>query len=539
MKHVGSGDPALAPNCSAVSAMPVAEPVSAPLRRRYSLRLSLLSLVLVCVLPSVIVAGNLVISNYQLQRQQVYSNTVLLARKIAADVDRELSRVESGLRVLSTSAELAVGDLAAFHRRASDAVKSQAGRNYSLTDREGQHLLDTLVAFGDPLPPAATPAQSKQVFEIGTPVFSDLFVVPVTNKLSIMVGVPVYRGKTVTYSLNITMSPDRVGDILQQQKLPEGWSARILDGSGTVVAISPQAELVGQKTMEPLIRSTTTREEGSLESLNNEGVPIVTSFSRSAVADWSTAVSTPKAVLDTELYRLLTWTVMGTVAALAVGLWLASHLAGRVVSSVRGLNDAALELCCGRPVELPKVQIMEADAVGIAIVQASEIMGQVRHRAYHDVLTGLPNRILFDELVRHQYSLAVRNQGKLAILALDLDGFKQVNDQQGHAAGDRVLRIAAERMLHAIRSSDTAARVGGDEFLILLCDDDEARAMQTAERLVASLSVPYPNVGAPVSASIGVAVYPQSGDTIEDLIESADGALYRAKHAGKKRAALA
>ena len=495
--------------------------------------------VFVCILPAVLVATHLVLSNYQLQQQQVHSNTILLARQLAAEVGRELSRIESGLRVLATSSDLAAGNLASFHHRASDAIKSQIAYNYLLTDRTGRQLMNTLVPFGQALPSTGTPQQLERVFVEGVPVITDLFIGPVTNKFAIAIGVPVFRGNEVEYSLNIGLSPEAVARILNRTALPDGWVAKILDSSGTILAHSSRAEqAVGQKAMAPLLERLLRDQDGSLEDISRDGVPVVTSFCRSSIGNWSVAISAPKAILETDLYRQIALVVTEMVGALAIGVWLALRLAGRVLTSVRDLNNAARALCNGEPVTLPGIQIKEADAVGLAIIQASEIMGQVRHRAYHDVLTGLANRSLFEELLQHQFSLVERNKGKLAILALDLDGFKAVNDQQGHAMGDEVLRLAAQRMVHAVRASDTVARVGGDEFLIMLCDDEQDGAMQMAERLVASLSLPYPEVTTAVSASIGVAVYPQGGKTIETLIENADQALYRAKRTGKKRAAI-
>ena len=123
------------------------------------------------------------------------------------------------------------------------------------------------------------------------------------------------------------------------------------------------------------------------------------------------------------------------------------------------------------------------------------------------------------------------------MLAIDLDEFKAVNDQQGHAAGDTVLRIAAERITGTVRASDVPARMGGDEFSVLLTDADRDDAVQTAERLVAALSQPYPDIKIAVSASVGIAVY-QAEENRVDLLDAADRALYQAKGAGKKRAVL-
>jgi len=496
-------------------------------------------LIIACVLPAAIVSASLVYANYRLQREQIYRSTVLLARQIASDMDRELAGVESGLRVLATSPDLAAGDLNSFHQRAREAIKSQIVRNYLLTDREGRQILNTLLPFGTRLPTTGTPVALRRVFESGIPVLTDLFVGPVSHKLVIAMGVPVVRGDTIVYSLNIGLEPDRIAQILSRQSLPDEWVAAVLDGSGTFVARSREAQrFLGQKAVPSVLQYLATNRDGSLETFTIDGIPVVSSFSRSSISNWSVGVAAPKAALEAELYRWIRWVLAGTVFAFGLGLWLATRLAGRVTSSVRGLNDAALALGRGMRIELPAIQLKEADAVGEAIVEASRVMAQVDHLAHHDALTGLCNRVLFDQLLSHQMAAAERSKGSLAILVVDLDDFKSVNDQEGHAAGDRVLKVAAERIMKVIRTSDAAARMGGDEFSIFLSDADLDGALHTAERLLAALSEAYPGVLSVVSASVGIALFPQSGTTAAALLASADRALYRAKKSGKQCATI-
>jgi diguanylate cyclase (GGDEF)-like protein len=166
-------------------------------------------------------------------------------------------------------------------------------------------------------------------------------------------------------------------------------------------------------------------------------------------------------------------------------------------------------------------------------------MKKARFFAHHDALTELPNRLLFDEVGERNLATAQRSGQPLALLALDLDGFKAVNDTLGHAAGDRVLKEVARRLLAAIRASDIAARIGGDEFFVLLAGMHRESAMEIAERLVSLLSQPYPDIDLPVSASVGVAMYPEHGESLPLLAASADSALYTAKDAGRRRAVLA
>jgi len=163
----------------------------------------------------------------------------------------------------------------------------------------------------------------------------------------------------------------------------------------------------------------------------------------------------------------------------------------------------------------------------------------VKFLAQHDALTELPNRLLFDEVAEHDLAFAARRGQTVALLAVDLDGFKSVNDTHGHAAGDAVLKTVAQRIQEVIRASDIVARIGGDEFIIMLTDVNQESALETAERSIALLSMPYADCLVSVSASVGVALYPECGDTLKTLTSAADQAMYPAKHSGKQRVLLA
>ncbi len=166
--------------------------------------------------------------------------------------------------------------------------------------------------------------------------------------------------------------------------------------------------------------------------------------------------------------------------------------------------------------------------------KASE--ARIAHLALHDPLTDLPNRRLFMELASKAISHAERMRQRFAVLTIDLDGFKFVNDMHGHAAGDEVLKTVAARMTATIRDADVFARFGGDEFCILQSMAAQpAQSMTLAERLLDALSMPIRLADAEVavSASIGVALYPDDGFTADELLRNADTAMYRAKADGK------
>jgi len=161
---------------------------------------------------------------------------------------------------------------------------------------------------------------------------------------------------------------------------------------------------------------------------------------------------------------------------------------------------------------------------------------RVVHMAHHDALTGLPNRTLFADRVGQAIARAHRRDGKIAVLFLDLDRFKNVNDSLGHAIGDLLLTAVAERLTHCLRDEDTAARLGGDEFIISLPDvADAGEAARVAARILAELAKPFTIADHQLHAdgSIGIALYPADGDSAETLMRNADTAMYHAKESGR------
>ena len=162
---------------------------------------------------------------------------------------------------------------------------------------------------------------------------------------------------------------------------------------------------------------------------------------------------------------------------------------------------------------------------------------RIEQLAHYDVLTGLPNRVLLIDRLEQEVARARRNERGFALLMFDLDGFKQVNDQWGHAAGDRVLAMVGERARASVRASDTVGRLGGDEFLAILPEASREGAVQVAEKLREAIAQPYPLAEgkALLGASVGISFYGEHGDNAELLQRAADGALYEAKRRGKNR----
>ncbi|WP_295640668.1 diguanylate cyclase [uncultured Methylibium sp.] len=175
-------------------------------------------------------------------------------------------------------------------------------------------------------------------------------------------------------------------------------------------------------------------------------------------------------------------------------------------------------------------------ALAIDITERKRAEETIRHLAHHDPLTGLPNRSLLADRLDVALRRAQRNGERVAVMALDLDHFKRINDTLGHAAGDRLLQAVAERLLASVRPSDTVARMGGDEFVVLL---DGIRGSADIEPIASAIlqRMAQPVVDGPnellVTTSLGVAVYPDSAATAAVLLEQADAAMYEAKSAGR------
>jgi diguanylate cyclase (GGDEF)-like protein len=181
-----------------------------------------------------------------------------------------------------------------------------------------------------------------------------------------------------------------------------------------------------------------------------------------------------------------------------------------------------------RAVELASMLAGEAAMA----LENARLYEEIRHQALHDGLTGLANRVLFRDRVEHAVARIKRSGGQLAVLFIDLDDFKTLNDTHGHARGDEVLAVAAQRVADALRPSDTAARQGGDEFAVLIEDVvDEADALAVATRLAEALRQPMPigHAEVRIAASIGVALGGAGDETADDLLRNADVAMYAAK----------
>ena len=212
-----------------------------------------------------------------------------------------------------------------------------------------------------------------------------------------------------------------------------------------------------------------------------------------------------------------------------------------VFSSIRDLRDALVSREQQLLAALQQIDLLLAQQAALQheVHRLGEVNARAQQLAFHDALTGLPNRTLLQDRFSQAVALATRQGKQVALLFLDLDRFKCVNDALGHAVGDRVLQLVATRLGACLRTSDTACRYGGDEFVVLLPElEGRHAALAVADKVLATLAVPYAIDGASieVTTSVGFAFYPDDGIEYGELIRVSDLAMYRNK--GSTRVAM-
>ncbi|MDP3088268.1 MAG: diguanylate cyclase [Methylotenera sp.] len=206
-------------------------------------------------------------------------------------------------------------------------------------------------------------------------------------------------------------------------------------------------------------------------------------------------------------------------------------------SKLEALKAGAKD-CISKPFDLmeAKVRIYNLLEVRLLYKQLEQYSHSMKAWAMHDALTGLPNRRLLNDRLTLAIAHARRKKCTTTIIYLDLDGFKQINDRLGHAAGDILLRIVADRLVAAVRQEDTVARFGGDEFVIVLWElNDAYEVPDLVSKILMAVSQPY-NINRQtvhITASAGVSIYPTHSEDKETLINIADAALYESKYIGK------
>jgi diguanylate cyclase (GGDEF)-like protein len=257
-----------------------------------------------------------------------------------------------------------------------------------------------------------------------------------------------------------------------------------------------------------------------------------------------TAYRQANEILGKSSQQRMLLTFILVICSVILTMWIArrvKHLTQEVVDfSEKSLGIQALHNRQGDELEILNNQFQHLSEEIINtredLQEESRAKEEMKHMAYHDPLTRLPNRILLLDRLSQAITLARREQQKIAVLFLDLDGFKEINDSRGHEAGDAVLREVAGRLTACVRHSDTVSRLGGDEFTLILQEiKDYEAVLPIADKILSALAQPirFQNSINRITASIGIALFPDDSSQAHELLKRADAAMYHAKHQGK------
>jgi diguanylate cyclase (GGDEF)-like protein/PAS domain S-box-containing protein len=352
-----------------------------------TIRAKLALVVLACVVTTLIGFGLLIGHSYERERLQVQQDALLTARAMVHAVDRDLNSSKIAALSLATSPNIADNRLAAFHTQAKNLLSDEfSGFNFVLSDRSGQQLVNTLIPYGTPLPRHGNLAQLRKVFETGKPVISDVYLGGVLHRPVISIDVPVWRDGKVAYALSAGILPERLGKILTEQRTPPERVVAIFDTKGAIVARTHEPEkYVGQKGALPLLDQLRRTNEGVLEIVTLEGIPVYSIFSKSPISGWSVAIGVPRSTVTAELLHSLAWVSWVVIALLLSGFGLAWYFGGSISRSVRALASSGAALPPLEKVTFIPMSFKEAEEVAIALSRHRDRLEHLVEQRTHEL----------------------------------------------------------------------------------------------------------------------------------------------------------
>lgn len=503
---------------------------------RISFRSWLLLLAALATVPMILfsVLTLLVVINSQREVETVALTR--RARAVASTLERHLAARASMLAAIASSDAARHDNREALYAHASRIIRNEpAGYSMALLDSDGAILFNTQRPFGQALPDTRDPASAKRVIDTGQAVVSGPFFGSISGLRVVALGVPVFVGETPRYCLRLITPVSELYALLDQQRLPDDWTAAIVADRTLVASYDPSA-LVGL-----LLRGKNGVAGLPNGGGDNAGVvreadlpPMEVTRAKVGEWGWSVLVAVPEDHFVKPLRQMLLRFGVGGVLCLVAGLVASLWLARRLDRDVSVLISAGALLAAGNRPYDAGVIIREMGEVRACLLAAKDREEQ----ALTDPLTGLPARARFQELAQalEQAAQCDPRLG-LAVLFVDLDGFKQVNDAYGHERGDRMLGETARVLRENIRDEDVAGRLGGDEFVVCLTSPAgqlRAAAVSMAGRIIAGVRA----IGYGLGCSVGIAVCEGCSPDLKRALDLADAAMYEAKRLGKDRYVL-
>ena len=570
---VASSDPAQRSHASQPQP-PKPQTPQAAQRRQWNIRQVLLGLVMACLLPGVILTTALFVREYLLVRNQLTDNLITTARAMVQTVDSQLFRALDTAHAVASYPGFTEVDQDDFYDWVSVVInRSEIGMNMVLSDRLGRQVINTLIAPEEMPELIDDPGLVAPVLMSAQPVITPVFVGSLLRRPLLTASVPVVEEGDVIYSLGIGILPESFNPIIAAQEFPDSWIVAIFDNTGTIVARSVQPEVyVGQDGSPDFINSINSALEGVTTGTTREGIAVTSVWSRSAETNWSVGIGIPTGQLGAELRRSMAIPGLSMLLLLLIAVILAWRVARLISDSVSQLQAPADALGRGESVQIPQTGIAESAQIAEALQNAAGLLQRreselkqarasylesleqtvsertralqlanekLEQLALTDVMTGLSNRNAANNRLRQQFLSYKRSGQTYAVLFLDIDHFKLINDNFGHETGDQVLRQLGTILLSSVRSNDFVARFGGEEFLALLENCSEPDAQVVAENIRASVATHHFPLVDRVTISIGLAMVKPDDSSEEDAVRRADSALYRAKADGRDCVRLA
>lgn len=376
---------------------------------------------------------------------------------------------------------------------------------------------------------------------------------PTTNEPQLTMAVPIIGagGKPVAVLAGTTaLAVPGFLQRLQQTKIGETGGFLLISPEDGLFVASTNPAMVLTNLPPPGVNKLHDRAmagfRGTGITVNAFGIEELSAMVSVPSTRWFLVARMPTAEAFQGVVRARTFIIQGS---LIIGLLIVAALLVALPRFFQPLSSAAREMrqMAERKIGLHKLPVVRKDEIGelisgfnFLLEKLQENEARMAHMAHHDPLTGLPNRAMFDDRLEQSCSRAERTGQSFAVMFIDLDGFKPVNDAHGHEIGDQALKQVAQRLAKAVRRTDTVARLGGDEFVIILSDlNDPQKAIASMEsNLYEAFSKPFVigELSLTLGLSIGSAVYPEDGTDPETLLSHADQAMYAVKKSGHQRA---
>ena len=477
-------------------------------------------------------------------KEHVDDDRELLQRSQAASLalKHRFDRAAAALEALAASPNVARGDFKGLYDEAKIVIARHPDATaISMVRSNGEQLFSTAVMWGDQLPVSRAAKFEQAVFDRGEVVYTPMFVGSVTHLWVMAVSVPARVDGKVEYSLRMSIPSEALSAVLKEQVLPQAWTSAVIDPAGVIAGrTSDAARLVGKPATLSLRQAIAASAPCPYRTTTYGGAELSSCAFRVPNSDWFAAIGVPTGTYEHDLRDSLTKLMAAGLTSIGVGIFGALLIANAIKSQVKALVEASVSvLQTSNESEQARPTIRELALAARGIQASHQRAGELEGllvQAKHDSLTGLPGRELFRELVHADTANADLERDRIALLYLDLDGFKSVNDRNGHDAGDALLRQVADIIRSVVRANDIPGRLGGDEFIIYLRahSQEVARAAEfVAKRLLSQIGV-LSDIG----CSIGIAVGACDFSRIDAMMSEADQAMLSAKVTGKGRYVL-